>query len=81
MASAERPSSQQQAGYMCASQSYNSIEESSCIRGGSIYATEKVAQLNRGRVSDPAQAASSGSQKEAPGSAGGNLTVTPHGFV
>jgi putative transposase len=29
-------------------------------------ATDKVAQLNRGRVSDPAQAASSGSQKEAP---------------
>ena len=33
-----------------------------------------MAQLNRGRVRDPAQAASSGSQKEAPGSAGGNLT-------
>ena len=31
---------------------------------------QKVAQLNRGRVSDPAQAALSGSQKEAPGSAG-----------
>jgi hypothetical protein len=33
-----------------------------------------VAQLNRGRVSVPAQAALSGSQNEAPGSAGGNLT-------
>jgi len=33
-----------------------------------------VAQLNRGRVSDPAQAALSGSHNEAPGSAGGNLT-------
>ena len=33
-----------------------------------------MAQLNRGRVSDPAQAALSGSQNEAPGSAGGNLT-------
>ena len=32
------------------------------------------AQINRGRVSDPAQAALSGSQNEAPGSAGGNLT-------
>ena len=30
-----------------------------------------MAQLNRGRVSDPAQAALSGSQNEAPGSAGG----------
>ena len=35
----------------------------------------KVAPLNRGRVSDPAQAASSGSQKNAPGSAGGYLLV------
>ena len=35
---------------------------------------DKVAQLNRGRVSAPAQAALSGSQNEAPGSAGGNLT-------
>jgi hypothetical protein len=34
-----------------------------------------VAQLNQGRVSDPAQAALSGSQNEAPGSAGGNLTL------
>ena len=33
-----------------------------------------MAQLNRGRVSDPAQAALSGSQNEAPGSAGGHLT-------
>jgi hypothetical protein len=36
----------------------------------------RVAQFNRGRVSDPAQAALSGSQNEAPGSAGGNLTRT-----
>ena len=35
-----------------------------------------MAQINRGRVSDPAQAALSGSQTEAPGSAGGNLTVS-----
>ena len=34
-----------------------------------------MAQHNRGRVSDPAQAALSGSQNEAPGSAGGNLTL------
>jgi hypothetical protein len=34
-----------------------------------------VAQINRGRVSDPAQAALSGSHNEAPGSAGGNLTT------
>jgi hypothetical protein len=32
-----------------------------------------VAQLNRGRVSDPAQAALSGSHRKAPGSAGGYL--------
>ena len=44
---------------------------------GIVDTTEKVAQLNRGRVSDPAQAASSGSHKEAPGSAGGILTSTP----
>ena len=37
-------------------------------------ATDKVAQTNRGRVSDAAQAALSGSPNEAPGSAGGNLT-------
>jgi putative transposase len=37
-------------------------------------ATDKVAQHNRGRVSDPAQAPLSGSQNEALGSAGGNLT-------
>jgi len=36
-------------------------------------ATVKVAQLNRGRVSDPAQAALSGSHRKAPGSAGGYL--------
>jgi hypothetical protein len=35
-----------------------------------------VAQINRGRVSDPAQAALSGSHNEVPGSAGGNLTTT-----
>ena len=35
-----------------------------------------MAQLNRGRVSVPAQAALSGSQKEAPGSAGG-ISVYP----
>ena len=34
-----------------------------------------MAPINRGRVSDPAQAASSGSHKEAPGSAGGTLTL------
>jgi hypothetical protein len=34
-----------------------------------------VAQINRGRVSDPAQAALSGSHNEVPGSAGGNLTI------
>ena len=34
-----------------------------------------MAQINRGRVSDPAQAALSGSHNEAPGSAGGNLTL------
>jgi hypothetical protein len=38
-----------------------------------------VAQLNRGRVSDPAQAALSGSHYEAPGSAGGNLTTSECG--
>lgn len=38
MASVEHPSTHQQAGYMCASLSRCSIEESSCIRGGSIYA-------------------------------------------
>ena len=32
-----------------------------------------MAQLNRGRVSDPAQAALSGSHRKAPGSAGGYL--------
>jgi hypothetical protein len=32
-----------------------------------------VAQLNRGRVSVPAQAALSGSHRKAPGSAGGYL--------
>ena len=41
MASVECLSSQQQAGYMCASLSRHSIEESSCIRGGSIYAPGK----------------------------------------
>jgi hypothetical protein len=38
MASEECPSSQQQAGYMYTSPSRCSLEESSCIRGGSIYA-------------------------------------------
>ena len=42
----------------------------------------KVAQLNRGRVSDPAQAASSGSHKKAPGSAGGYLLwYAQHGHI
>jgi len=45
MASVECLSSQQQAGYMCASLSRHSIEESSCIRGGSIYAPGKLNQL------------------------------------
>lgn len=36
-------------------------------------AIEKVAPLNRDRVSDPLQAALSGPHYEAPGSAGGNL--------
>lgn len=45
---------------------------------------DEVAQLNRGRADDPAQAALSGSHHKAPGSAGGYLlfhsttgTVTP----
>ena len=48
-------------------------------------ATDKVAQSNRGRVSDPALAALSGSHRKAPGSAGGYLLcaatgsrITPH---
>jgi putative transposase len=36
-------------------------------------ATDKVAQINRGRVSDPAQAALSGSHQKAPGSLPGVL--------
>ena len=40
-------------------------------------ATVKVAQPNRGRVSDPTQAALSGSHNKAPGSAGGYLLRSP----
>ena len=41
MARAEIPSTHQQAGYMYASLSRRTIEESSCMRGGSIYEPEK----------------------------------------
>src|ERR1017187_8553515 len=43
------------------------------MHGTQCPATVKVAQLKRGRVSDPAQAALSGSHRKAPGSAGGYL--------
>ena len=62
MARAEILSIHQQAGYMYASLSRCSIEESSCIRGGSIYdplnpsISEYDLDEGRGRKDEPKQA-------------------------